>query len=68
MAEQKKEVKTFVVNYECDECKGANMKYTEVIAWAHPPKHIHTCPKCKATRDFTVVYPRSVTEEVVVDG
>lgn len=65
MPEVKKEVKTYMVTYTCDECEIGNMKFTGIMLASNPGQYVHECDQCGNTmrvRSFS--YPRTVHEEI----
>lgn len=63
--ENRQEVITVLVRYECDVCKDGTMQYKEMMLpsqWGgdsnkEEPKWIHECTDCGATKIFDVKYP-----------
>jgi len=56
--EEKKEVKTFVVNYICDECgKGKMVPTAGIYLTSNPPQWPHECTHCNNTKTFRICYP-----------
>jgi len=57
MSETEQEVKTYVVNYICDECGDGFMEPTGEIYLTNPPQYPHVCNKCGAKKTFNKKYP-----------
>jgi len=65
--EVKKEVKTFEVNYKCDECDNGYMKFGGVVLTSYPAQYTHSCdnPDCDATMTFKgEKYPQTRYEDI----
>lgn len=62
MAEQKRELKTYEVDYVCDECKNGRMRPTGVKHLTHPARYPHVCGNCGHKDSFPVIYPNTVHE------
>lgn len=56
----KKLVMPVELDYICDECGKAPMRPTGQGTAENPPKHIHMCANCRATKDFeqNIRWPR----------
>ena len=59
MAEQKKEVKTYIVDYICDECGVGKMRNSGMSHVTHPKQYPHSCTNCYYQKTFNCVYPRT---------
>lgn len=57
--ERENEVKTILVNYDCDECGGNVVKNTgeQTIILTKPPMFKHHCEGCSKEYLFTHNYP-----------
>lgn len=64
MAEIKQEVKTFEVDYICDECGKGKMRNAGFVLDSNPPQYPHRCKECGAKKTFYHTYPRTVYERV----
>ena len=60
MAEIEQEVKTFTVNYLCDECGEGYMESTGSILISNPPQYPHKCNACGSDRTFREKYPKTI--------
>lgn len=61
--EEKKEVKTFIINYKCDKCATGNLKSTGVALMCNPPKYYHYCNLCHNKKTLKNKYPIITHEE-----
>ena len=61
--EIKKEVKTFLVYYECTNCETGKLR-PETMLMCNPPKWVHECTECGKAETFTVKYPYTTYEYV----
>lgn len=66
MPEFKKEIKTFQVDYICDNCGSPDVKSTGVTLLSNPPQYPHTCKNCGANYVFKCTYP--TMKYVVIDN
>ena len=66
MAEIKTEVKTYQIDYVCDECGCGYLRPTGEALLTHPPKYPHKCKTCGFKKTFKNKYPTVVTEEALV--
>jgi hypothetical protein len=57
MAEVKKPVQTFYIEYLCDACGIGNMMPTGVSNPVYPPLYVHKCTHCNNVVSFTKTYP-----------
>ncbi len=57
MPEIKHKVKTYEVNYRCDECGEGEMEPTGRQHLTSPPQYPHKCNYCGAKKTFGIVYP-----------
>ena len=65
MAETKTEVKTYIVEYACDECNDGKLRPTGPMLAFNPPQYPHKCNLCGAEKTFTNKrYPFEVYEKV----
>jgi len=64
MPEQKREVKTFVVDMRCDQCEKGNMHPTGEVKTSYPPLYVHICNVCGYNKLYTQHYPRVEYEDV----
>lgn len=64
MAEVKKEVKNYKVNYVCDSCCAGLMKPTGLSLTSYPEQYEHYCKNCGDKQSFLDRYPKTITEEV----
>ena len=65
--EVKKEVKTFEVNYKCDECDDGYMQFDGIVLTSYPAQYPHSCDNkdCDATKTFRgESYPKMVHEKI----
>jgi hypothetical protein len=61
--ERRTEVKTYQVDYICDDCESGVMAFTGRTLLSHPPQYEHQCTQCGMTRYFRgVTYPKIVYE------
>jgi len=64
MPERKKEVKTYKIEYVCDECGEGDMRPTGICLTSNPPQYPHTCTVCGHEKRFRdKKYPLTVYEE-----
>lgn len=56
MGSYKEEVRTFLIHYECDECKNGTLRLIEGL--------IHRCDSCK--KDFELERPHPYLEYKVI--
>lgn len=65
MCESMKEVKTYYVDYICDECKTGSMVPTGMVYPINPPLFVHKCNSCGHEMEFSnKKYPCIKYEEV----
>ena len=64
MAEMKTAVRTFKIDYVCDECGEGRMRPSGFVYDTNPPSYVHACNKCGNGGEFSWQYPYTVTEEV----
>ena len=64
--EVKMEVKQYIVDAVCTECKDGLMKPTGISYHGWPVFYPHICNNCGHKDEFNVVYPRKVREKVKV--
>lgn len=57
MAEEKQEVKTFLIKMKCDYCDTGEMKPNGITLLSNPAKYTHVCTNCKATETYSKHYP-----------
>ena len=65
--EEKKELKTFMVDYKCPKCKTGYLRSTGKCLMSNPPKYPHTCnnPECEYVKTFKdKKYPYIDYEEI----
>ncbi len=55
--EVRKEVKTYQVDYECDECKRGILKPTGKVLTSKPPKYPSKCTYCGNITNLIQSYP-----------
>ena len=68
MGEVRKEVKTFRVYRECDECKVGFMEPTGHVGASKPLAYQHECSRCGLVKYFYgKKYPMIMHKEVVED-
>jgi hypothetical protein len=61
--ELKQEVKSYKIEYTCDECKAGTMKFTGLTLTSNPPQYEHQCTNCGVIIHFRgITYPRIVYE------
>ena len=58
MPEEEKEMRTFEVNYLCDEC-GEPVTFTGVMLASNPPQYPHVCKACGWGGKFRKHYPHT---------
>lgn len=59
MSESEKEVRTYLVNYECDSCHSGTMKKTgESRQIGFETLHQHKCSFCGNLQQFPIQYPK----------
>lgn len=63
MGEVQTEVKTFTIDYECDDC-GGDVKYLGTYNPTNPPKCHHECAECGKRYVFLTTYPKTVYRRV----
>lgn len=63
---EKKEVKTFIVDFKCPKCKIGYMRKTGKCFSSNPPKYDHACnnPDCDYKEKFVETYPYIDYDEV----
>lgn len=57
MAELKQKVKTYMVEYVCDECEVGTMSPEGVALLSMPAKYPHICDHCRAKKILDKKYP-----------
>jgi hypothetical protein len=62
MAEIKGEIKTYIIQYACDDCEkipnpGCILNKRELVLLTHPPIYSYECPSCKKKYKFSKSYP-----------
>jgi hypothetical protein len=62
--EVRTEVKQFIVEWVCEECKLGNMVPTGQANLVQPPMFEHVCQKCKAKKFFAKRYPGMVVQKL----
>jgi hypothetical protein len=65
MSEEKVEVKSFQVDYTCDECGIGKMRKSAIDVMSDPPKIHHRCTHCGAKKTFTDLRYPYITYEPV---
>jgi hypothetical protein len=61
--EVRREVKTYIIEYECPECKEGNLYPTGRVLLSSPPQYPHKCNKCGYKETFRgIKYPKTETE------
>ena len=61
--EIKQEVKTYEVDYECDECETGKLRPLGSVLPTDPPQYPHQCTGCDNKKTFTdKLYPYTVYE------
>jgi hypothetical protein len=58
--EQKVEVKTFLINYHCDNCNEVVVKNPDIPVYGNPMQFPYICPSCKTTYVFDDSYPKVI--------
>ena len=67
MAEERCEVKTYEINMRCDKCgKGYMQPIGNIVLATYPLQYPHECSECGHREDYTVKYPYSSYERVIV--
>lgn len=65
MAETRREVRVFRIDFVCESCNKGNMVATGEMLTSNPPWYIHKCDNCGVTEKyFNKSYP-SVEQEVI---
>jgi len=64
MGERKFEVKTFGVDYICDDCNSGLMEYTGTMLTVNPPLFQHKCNSCGSVKNLSQKYPNTIIERV----
>ena len=65
--EKEIEVKTFKVNYICDECKyGGIMQPSGNALLTDPMLYPHKCNNCGFKRNFKCIYPKVIIRNVQI--
>jgi len=65
MPESKREVKTYNVDYICDECGKGKMKLEGSCLTSFPTQYPHICDNCGASMTFTkTYYPHVIYEKI----
>lgn len=64
MTELKREVKTYIVEFECEECKEGTLVPTGEAYMTYPAQYPHRCTndKCNEKKTFNYRYPKTVLE------
>lgn len=57
MPEDKKEVKTFIVDMICEDCHKGFIEYTGSVKCCYPPLYEHACTNCGKNKDLKKRYP-----------
>lgn len=57
MSEQKISVTTYQLNYQCDNCKAANLVPSGTTLEINPPIYVYNCPNCQVTVNLNKIYP-----------
>lgn len=68
--ESRKEVTTFLVNYNCEVCKVGELEYSEMLlpsSWGgntatEQPKWKHKCNTCEYEKNLETKYPHTIYE------
>lgn len=61
--EERKEVKTYKVEYKCPECNKGHLYPTDRVLLSSPPQYPHECDYCGFKKTFRgVKYPRIENE------
>lgn len=55
--ENKKEVKTFILDFECPQCKIGKLRPTGTCFTTNPPMFPHKCNLCEYGETFNKQYP-----------
>lgn len=63
MTERKEELKTYRIDYVCNNCGKDYMKPTGPALLTRPPKFKHVCLTCGHVEIFNEKYPKIVYEE-----
>lgn len=58
-------VRTFTIEYRCDNCKCGIMKYTGNSITQRRTEHKHKCTDCKEKVYFKYRYPRITYENII---
>jgi hypothetical protein len=59
--EEKREVKTYMIDYTCDKCDSGKMRPIRMLM-CNPPKWVHKCESCGLEKTFDVKYPYTTYE------
>lgn len=62
MPEIKKEIKSYSVDYVCDQCEIGNLLPTGLCLTSMPPKFPHICNYCNAYYELSKRYPKIIYE------
>jgi len=60
--ETKKEVKTYSIDYVCEECGDGNMRPEGHVLTTYPARYPHKCTSCGHMETFKITYPHVITE------
>lgn len=65
MAEIKTELKTFMVEMQCDQCgKGMMERTNATVLTSNPPQYTHSCTSCGYSANYTTSYPNGIHEKI----
>jgi hypothetical protein len=67
MSEREEEVRTFRIDYWCDECTFGEMVFTGQAITTDVTRYHHKCDKCGAVNGFLHRYPRTAYRPIVRD-
>ena len=54
--EDKKEVRTYLVDYTCDKCDVGKFRPKQMLM-SDPPQWVHECTTCEEQKTFNLKYP-----------
>jgi len=57
MAEEEREVRTFIVEQRCENCSNGYMQFTVKNIKHSKTVYIHNCDYCNSTKNFKEKYP-----------
>lgn len=64
MSEIKTEVRTYLVEYHCDECENGLLRTTGAVQTSNPPRYEHVCTNCDTRGYMFDMYPHYRQEPI----